>query len=508
MAALDYKLGLKEKLAYGSGQLPGAFFMAFFGQIQIFYVYWMRLDLSYMILGQVIYMIWNVLNDPIFGVLMDRTRRKDGRYIPWVKLFAPIYTISFIMLFLVPSGWRLTSSDQSTQLMLFFWYMFTLVLYDTGFTVVYLAYSALLPQISHNFKERTEMAIYATIFGAVGGAVSEIFPLLFLTNPTIEKIESFQWCTVIFGAISMFAWVFMVKYVKERGELIPEKKESFWHNVKYVFKNPACRVYIIFDGLTVGINTSLLSLITVIFAWTFGLDNPYASTPTDIVSLILFFIPIAIGILIGVILQFYVPKRWDLKTLLLLDYVIMFSGFFLAFFGGLPAPGAPHDAYALPWNVWLVSIGLGIGLPGILGGLIYLNPLNADVVDYDEILTGARRESVYSGVNCIFSKPMASIASIVVPAIMLAYGLAPVDPLQPLEAFQVLSGFPNAMLGVSVASFLFPAIMALIGFFCFLPYPLGKKKLMEIRTVLDAKHAQEKSQYDGRQEAGNVKAVP
>ncbi|MEX2680752.1 MAG: MFS transporter [Candidatus Sigynarchaeota archaeon] len=496
MQEQGYKLSRKEKLAYGGGQLPGAFFMAFFGQIQIFYVFWMRLSLEYMILGQVIYMIWNVVNDPIFGVLMDRTRRKDGRYIPWVKIFSPIYTISFIMLFLVPSGWRYTATEQSTQLLLFLWYMSTLLLYDTGFTVVYLAYAALLPQVSHDFKERTEMAIYATIFGAVGGVVSEIFPLIFLTNPTAEKIEAFQWCTVIFGAVSMLAWVFMVTFVKERGELIPEKKESFWRNIKHVFKNPACRVYIIYDGLTVGINTALMSLITIIFAWAFGLDNPYAASPTDITGFILYFIPVAIGVVIGVILQFYVPNRWDLKTLLLLDYALMFTGFFIAFLGGLPAPGAPYDTYSLPWNVWVVSVGVGIGLPGILGSLIYLNPLNADVVDYDEILTGARRESVYSGVNCIFSKPMVSIVAIVVPAILLAFGLAPVDPLKPLEAFNVLHGFPSAITGVAVASFLFPAILSLIGFFCFLPYPLGRKKLAEIRAILDAKHAKEKAAFD------------
>jgi GPH family glycoside/pentoside/hexuronide:cation symporter len=508
MAAEEYKLGRTEKLAYGSGQLPGAFFMAFFGQIQIFWVLWMGLTLPYMVLGQVIYMVWNVVNDPIFGVLMDRTRRKDGRYIPWIKIFAPIYTISFVLLFLAPSGWRSTPTDQSTQPLLFLWYMFTLVFYDTGFTVVYLAYSALLPQISHNFKERTEMAIYATIFGAVGGAAAEIIPLVYLTNLNPDSIVAFQWWTVIFGVISLLAWVFMVKFVKERGELIPEKKESFWRNLKYVFKNPACRVYIIFDGLTVGINTSLITLITIIIPWTFGFENPRSTTPTDLVGLILFFVPIAIGMVIGIILQFYIPKRWDLKTLLLLDYVLMFTGFFMAFFGGLPAPGAPYDTYALPWNAWLASAGLAIGLPGILGSLIYLNPLNADVVDYDEILTGARRESVYSGVNCIFSKPMESVASIVAPGILLAFGMTPIDPRFPFEGLGAASGFPNVVMGVSVASFLIPAIMALIGFFCFLPYPLGKKKLTEIRGVLDAKHAKEKSEYDGRQGAGSEKTAP
>ncbi|NMC07748.1 MAG: hypothetical protein GYA24_21220 [Candidatus Lokiarchaeota archaeon] len=508
MSSQGYKLGRKEKVAYGGGQLPGAFFTAFFGQIQIFYVYWMRLDLAYMVLGQIIYMIWNVLNDPLFGVLMDRTRRQDGRYIPWVKIFAPIYTISFILLFFVPSGWRFTSSDQATQFFLFIWYMSTLLLYDTGFTVVYLAYSALLPQISHDFKERTEMAIYSTIFGTIGGVVAGIVPLVFLTNPTADKIETFQWCTIAFGAVSMLAWIFMVKYVKERGELIPEQKDSFWRNIKHVFKNPACRVYILFDGLTVGINTALMGLITIILAWGFGLDNPYALVPTDMTGLTLYFIPVGIGIIIGVTLQFYVPRRWDLKTLLLLDFLIMAVGFFMAFLGCLPAPGAPHDVYTLPWNVWIVSAGVAIGLPGILGSLIYLNPLNADVVDYDEILTGARRESVYSGVNCIFSKPMSSIVSIAVPAILFAYGLASVDPLAPLEAFQVLNGFPSALTGVAVASFLLPAIMAMAGFITFLFYPLGKKKLAEIRGILDAKHAREKEAFEAKVKARENGVAP
>nr|MDO8114370.1 MFS transporter [Candidatus Sigynarchaeota archaeon] len=496
MQKRDNNLSLKEKLAFGGGQLPGAFFMSFFGQIQIFYVYWMRLNILYVTIGQVIYMIWNVVNDPIFGILQDRTRTKSGRYIPWIKWFSPLYTVAFILLFLVPPEWRLTAGEINTQFLLFLWYMFTLCLYDTFFTIVYLAYSALLPQVSHNFKERTEMSIYATIFGAVGGVVSEIFPLAFLTNPNAEKIGQFQICVVIFGVISMLAWIFMVKYVKERHELIPEKHESFLKNIKYVFKNKACRVYIIYDGLTVGINEALMGLITIIIAWTFGFENPYAAMPTDIVGLILFFIPVVIGGVIGVILQLYVPKRWDLKTLLILDYVLMVCGFFIAFFGALPPPFQRYSIYLLPQGPWLTSIGLGIGLPGILGSLIYLMPLNADVVDYDEILTGARRESVYSGINCIFSKPMSSIVAIVVPAILLAFGLLPVDPLAPLEAFQIGSGFPSAITGVAVASFLFPAIMALIGFVCFLPYPLGKKKLVEIRAVLDAKHAGEKEKYD------------
>ena len=96
------KLTMKEKLSYASGQLPGTFFGSFAGQIQAFYYAWMGLGIRYIIIGQIIYGLWNVINDPIFGILQDRTKHKQGRYIPWIKWFSPLFTVAFIILFLPP----------------------------------------------------------------------------------------------------------------------------------------------------------------------------------------------------------------------------------------------------------------------------------------------------------------------------------------------------------------------------------------------------------------------
>jgi glycoside/pentoside/hexuronide:cation symporter, GPH family len=499
MSQDDQKLSLPQKLAYGSGMLPGAFYQSFFGQIQIFYYAWMGLSIFYLTLGQIIYMIWNVINDPIFGVLEDRTRNKRGRYIPWIRWFSPLFTISFIILFVVPSQWRFHDAGASMQFWVFLWYLVSLLLYDTGFTVVYLAHAALLPQVSQNFKERTEMSLYAAILGGVGAVVSGLFPLIFLTNPTLDSIIAFQWCVVIFGAASMIPWMILWRVLKERVELIPETKESFWQNVKYVFKNPACRIYIIYDGLTVGINTILATAITIILSWSFGLENPYAPSTAvvDIMTIIPYAIPLLAGAIIGIYLQFFIPKKRDLKSLMLWDFMFMFIGFLLAFFGALPSPSQPDDVFIAPPNAWLMAIGLGIAMLGFFGNLIYLNPLNADVVDYDEFLTGARRESVYSGINCIFSKPMASIALIIFPAVLSALGLQPAAPGDPTSnALVVVSGFKNAITGVAMASFLVPALLAIIGYFCFLPYPLDKKKLADIRPFLDNHHAEQRQNLD------------
>ncbi len=493
-------LPFKQKLFYGVGNLPSSFYSSFYGQLQAFYYAWMGLSVGYIFIAQVIFAIWNVVNDPIFGVLEDRTRTKRGRYIPWIKWFSPVFTIAFISIFFVPTEWRYAYAGENTQLLVFLWYLITLCCYDLGYTIVGLAHSALLPQISHNFKDRTDMSVMVMIFSGIGTIISMVFPLLFLTNPTAEKILWLKVAVLIFGAGSMIPWVLIWRNLKERMELIPEAKESFWANAKHVFKNPACRVYIFYDGITVGINDTFVTSITFMIAWVLGFENPYGHQSIELINLLPYLIWPAAGAAIGLWFQLNYPKKKDLKTTLLWDYIFMAVGFMLAYLGALPSATQSDTFFETPPKLWLVSIGFGISLLGFLGSMIYLNPLNADVVDYDEILTGARREGVYSGINCVFSKPMHSVVLSVFPAILAAYGLVAASPGDPTsEALVVIYGFQNAITGVATASFLFPAILATIGFFLFLPYPLNGKKLAEMRVILDEKHAQQRLAFDKKE---------
>jgi GPH family glycoside/pentoside/hexuronide:cation symporter len=495
---MESTLSKREKLAYGMGTIPGVFYNSFFGQIQAFYYSWMGLGIKYIVIGQIIYAIWNVINDPIFGVLQDHTRTSRGRYIPWIKWFSPIFTIAFIALFLVPNNWRYAYSGEDTQLLVFFWYVVTLVLYDLGLTVVYIAHSALLPQISSSFSERTQISVLSILLGVIATLLSGVFPVLFLTNPTFEKIFWFKITVIIFGLISMIPWWFIWRYLHERQELIPVQKDGFWVNVKYVFKNPACRVYMIYDGITVGINNNFFTAITFIIAWTFGVENPFSEINhvIEIGDILIYIVIPVVCIFVGLWIQIYVPKKWDLRTLLMLDYIFMGLGSLISYFGALPTITQSDIIFQSPQSLWFVSIGFGIFLLGFLGSLIYLNPLNADVVDYDEYLTGNRREAVYSGVNCVFSKPMQSVALIIFPAIVSAFGLVAASPDDPTSsALIVQNGMRNAIKGVAIGSFLFPAILAGIGIIFWVFYPLNSKKLTEIRIYLAKKHAKQKEEY-------------
>ncbi len=70
---------LREKLAYGFGQMPGTFFGGVMGVIQSFYYGWMGLQMGWIVIAQVIYAAWNMINDPVFGTMIHNTKRTNKK---------------------------------------------------------------------------------------------------------------------------------------------------------------------------------------------------------------------------------------------------------------------------------------------------------------------------------------------------------------------------------------------------------------------------------------------
>lgn len=496
------KVSAKELFGYNMAALPAAFFTGFMGQIQAFYYGWLGLRPEWIILAQILFAIWNVLNDPLFGILMDRTKHKQGRYIPWIKWSAPLFTIGFIMVFFPPVSWgsKTDALFSVYQVTVFFWYLISQVVYDTFFTIVFVAHTALLPQMTMCSTERTRVAVIYGILALIGGAASGGLPLIFLVGATAAKIRAFQIFVVIFGLAALAAWVFVVKWVKERQEYLPETHMSVKKAIKEIFTNPAGRIYIVYDAISVGIMNTLLACLPYMLGWIFGQEHGY-----DFMTLLVYFGPAIIAAVLGAILQINLPKKKDLKTALWIGMLCEAVGFFIAFLGALPAPNAPQDSYALPGNMPLLAIGTAIGMFGFPSDLVQHNPFRGDVVDYDEFITGERSEAVYSGVGCIFSKPMQSVVLILVPVILSVFGLRPVDQYDPETALVVALGYPSAITGVAVATFLVPAILATIGVITWYWNPLGRKKLDEIHVVLQELH--EKKRAERLDEDGHSKFV-
>ena len=496
----------KEVVGYNMGSVPGAFFAGFMGQINAFYYRWMGLGWELIILGQILFALWNVINDPLFGLLMNKTKTKSGRYIPWIKWCAPLFTVGFILVFFPPQTWRgQLPGGEAFQIPLFIFYVATQCVYDTFFTIVYIAHVALLPQMTMATTERTKIAVIYGILSIVGGLGAGLLPVIFLTDPSEASIQAFQVFVVVFGIAALLPWYFVVAWVKERQEFIPEQDVPLREAFKYVFRNPSGRIYIIYDGISVGILNILLSSLTFMFAYLLGLNNEDRAPGFEawgIMEALPVIIALVIGGAIGAVVQFQIPKKRDIKTAIMVGLICQAIGFFIAFLGALPAPGAPDDLYQPSGNVPLLAIGMGIGIFGLMTDLIYHNPMRADTIDWDEAETGERHESIYAGIGCIFSKPMISVALAIVPAIMGIYGLIPAAFEEDMGATLTPSmGWPSAITGVAVAALLVPSILATIGAITWHWYPLDRKALEELHGKLDGVHDMKRAERlgeDGR----------
>ena len=121
--------------------------------------------------------------------------------------------------------------------------------------------------------------------------------------------------------------------------------------------------------------------------------------------------------------------------------------------------------------------------------------MRAQTIDHDEILTGERREAVYAGVGCLFSKPMISVVLTIVPLIILTYGLdVPPEGVDSTTSLYPTLGYPNALLGVAIAGLLAPAILATIGAISWRWYPLTREVLEGHKVILDEIHAKKREE--------------
>lgn len=147
--------------------------------------------------SQAIFMIWNALNDPLLGYLVDhiqcfvhKTRRHTILY------GAPIFAVSF----LVP--WFPWTENHNSWLTGFH-LLFSLCFYDTMFTYVLLTAGALNTEISSDHNERLRRNRYNTVASLLGSVV--IFICDYGSHGLLN-FHIFQVCCIL---IAVLAWISM-----------------------------------------------------------------------------------------------------------------------------------------------------------------------------------------------------------------------------------------------------------------------------------------------------------
>ena len=475
---------LKEKLAYAFAQMPGTFYGGVMGVIQSFYFAWMGLSTIWITIALIVYAVWNVVNDPIFGNIIGNTRyynKKRGevqRYIPYIKYGAPIFSLCFALVFFPPDAWRGQTANLTIQVWLFLWYLVSQIAYDTLFTFVLCAHVALLPQMTLNQREREKIQLMSTAFMLPAILFGFIVPVIFLANPSTATIAQFQLLVVIIAIFGIFPYLLLSKYVREHSEHIPENKTPLLKSIKLAFKNPSFRVYVIYDGVSVLFLNLVMVSLPFYLTWVLG--------PMQGFNMLLFWIGPILCVFISIPIILKIAKKYSTKASISFYLGALSIGSFFSFFAGLLG------------NWILVSVGFSIFMLGFPGEFVQHNPMRADTIDYDYWkISGERREGLYAGIGPLLSKPMISVALAVPPALMTVFGLIFVG-----DGLSATQGLARASLSVSISMTLLPGIVCLIGLLIWVKfYPLTGKVVEEMKKEVRLLQEQKSKEYQESRKA-------
>jgi GPH family glycoside/pentoside/hexuronide:cation symporter len=136
-----YEHSRRIMASYGTRELFGQWIGAAFG-FYVFFYYESVIQLPSLLAmtAYVIYSVWNAVNDPLVGWLMERIHmpweKKGYKRFPWMLIGVIPWLISFLFIFLVPADWiATTASIQANQWQIFLWYVISLCVYDTFLTL-------------------------------------------------------------------------------------------------------------------------------------------------------------------------------------------------------------------------------------------------------------------------------------------------------------------------------------------------------------------------------------
>jgi len=378
------KFSSKYRVYWGLASLGGSLISGTYASLlTIFYTDYMGLvgPYAYLIgIMSLVYAIWNAINDPLFGIYSDRAKLKKGRRIPFMRYTAPFLALFFIVVWFAPVG--------PDKIAIFWWMLITTLLYDTAYTIVFLIYSALLPEITEDEQERNKLSVFASFFSLLGTIVGFLIPDFFRQE---QGFLPLQMAMIAIGIVGTLLILFTTYKFKERPEFTKvDEPLKIREALKFTFKNKSFIVLVTANFMSIFIQQMLLGGMFFL--------GDYVVQGSSIILLVALFIPLVLGVWIT-------PKLIKRFGVVRADQILLTIG----------ATGLLLITFVPPIVMYISLALAGIGL---VGPLVLTNVMFAQICDEDELKTGVRREAAYFGMNALITKPAQSIA-IAIPSLLL-----------------------------------------------------------------------------------------
>lgn len=439
------------RLGWGVGSLGVAILFNSYAALLLFYltdIIGMRVEVAGALLT--LAKLYNVFVDVPIGLASDHTRSRWGRRRPWMLVGSFLCAAAFVLMFNVPTGDGSGSAASA-------YVLGTLLFYATAYSMFNVPYMAMPGEMSGSYHERTAIMSFRVVFIQFGyligvGLAQRLAQAL---GNGAEGYGVVGWVLGIAAGVAMLASFFGTARARtvERPAVrytAMEQLRSALSNKPFLLLS-AFKLLTLFSGATV--TTTLLYFIKNILGHDQGIMLWWsvAHSLAALVTVPLFWVKLSARI----------GKHRAL--------MIATLGFMLVALSWLVA--VPGES-----EVWFALRAFLLGTFAA-GKLLLGMTLLPDIMEYDTLRTGMRREGVFSGAYSLVEKSAFALSPFVLSIVLATFGY------QESVNNAIVQQSEQALMGIYLNIAIIPAICNGVAALVLLRYDLTEERLKELRAA-------------------------
>ena len=494
------KFGMLDKLAYAAGDFGCNMSFALKGTVQAFWLVYMMMETGLLSALLLLVQIWDAVNDPLIGSLIDNDKRKYkmGKFKMYIFVGACGLLVAGAAVFL-----PFPNASVVVKAILF---VLGYIIWDACYTVANVPYGSMLSLITEDSGERAQLSTWRSIGSMFGNIIPMIIlPMLIwqkvtydgtgdhhtnpltgeaykigdavldpLTGKQFETLlgERVFWAALIMGILGFIAFMFMIKSitirVDENSVKTNEGGEKF--NIiksfgKFMKNRPAVGATIAAMGMFLGMQSATTAN-TIMFATYFN-----KASMSGVVQMI-GFLPM---VLFLPFIKKLVNKFGKKEAAVAGTAVSVIGGIIMLIFPTIEN----RDTALIVYLAGLVAFGIGMGVYTCVSWAMM-----ADAIDYNEWKFNTREEGTVYSLHSFFRKLAQGVGPSIVLLIMGVLGYES-------ELGTIGQSFETShnMCWLVAGLYLFSAVVQFIGIA--VVYNLDKKTLDKMNKELEERHSAE-----------------
>ena len=388
----------REKLCFGIGaigkdaicNLVGAFLMLYFTD---------TLYLAPAFVGVLFFVarIWDAINDPMMGMIVDNTHTRFGKFRIWLVIGTLVNSVVFVLLF---------HSFNLSGTALYVYVSVMYILYGMTYTIMDIPYWSVIPNLTSDPQEREKVSVLPRIFASIGQSlIIAGFGVQIIKGLGGDYTGYHRFALIIAATFIFTMAVCVINLPKIQHDVEEKDKMKFKDLFTVIKKNDQLRWAVL-----------LILLYNVAIQAIMGVATYYFSYVCNNAGMLsAFMISASVAEVVGLLIFPKVTKVLSRKKAFLMACVLPPIGLILLLIVGIACPN--NIALTAVAGV-IVKTGTGLELGC---ATVFL----ADVVDYGEYVLGTRNEGVVFSLQTLIVKLTAAFTSLAIGFVLELTGYVP-----------------------------------------------------------------------------------